>query len=224
MLGRVCSGRSCVRGARVRRGCGAGAWAAAWVRGGGAWRRGWAAYVGRVPLAAAQAHVRVVRAGAWEAGRRGVFPQGGVEHAWALGLVRHPVALSGLLLRWQSSIRLLLCGGKVGCGNVPNLAYDQGGQELDTSAGGCRAGSLAGARFRPLPAPPRTLVCDPCSYSCRIGALPSSVYVQMHKKVCTILLYLNRSELIPPSKNLLRGVDFSACTRYYFDRKRKLVA
>jgi len=115
-------------------------------------------------------------------------------------------------------------GGKVGCGNVTNLAYDQGGQELDTSACGCRASSLAGARFRPLPAPPRTLVCDPCSYSCPISALPSSIYVQIQKIVCTILLHLNRSEIIPPSKNLLRGADFSACTRYYFDRKRKLVA
>ena len=41
--GRVCSDRSCVRDARVRRGCAAGAWRAAWVRGSGAWRRGWAA-------------------------------------------------------------------------------------------------------------------------------------------------------------------------------------
>ena len=49
MPGRVCSGRSCVRGARVRRGCAAGAWTPAWVRGGGAWRRGRAACVSRVP-------------------------------------------------------------------------------------------------------------------------------------------------------------------------------
>jgi hypothetical protein len=57
MPGRVCSDRSCVRGARVRRGCAAGAWRAAWVRGSGAWRRGWAACVGRVPLEAARAGV-----------------------------------------------------------------------------------------------------------------------------------------------------------------------
>ena len=62
--GRVCSDRSCVRGARVRRGCAAGAWKAAWVRGRGAWRRGWAACVGRVPLEAERAGVGVVRAGA----------------------------------------------------------------------------------------------------------------------------------------------------------------
>jgi hypothetical protein len=122
------------------------------------------------------------------------------------------------------SVQLLLCGRKVGCGNVPNLAYDQGGQELDTSVCVCRASSLASARFSLLPAPPRMLVCDPCSYSCPISALPSSIYVQIQKIVCTILLHLNRSEIIPPSKNLLRGADFSACTRYYFDRKRKLVA
>ena len=90
-----------------------------------------------------------------------------------------------------------MCGGKVGYGNVPNLAYDQGVQELDTSVCGCRTCSLAGARFRPLPASPRTLVCDPCSYSCRISALPNSIYVQMQKKVCTILLHLNRSKIIP---------------------------
>ena len=64
MPGRVCSDRSCVRGARVRRGCAAGAWRAAWVRGSGAWRCGWAACVGRVPLEAARAGVGVVRAGA----------------------------------------------------------------------------------------------------------------------------------------------------------------
>jgi len=137
-------------------------------------------------------------------GRRGVFPQCGVEvcvGAWAgsasggsFGAFA-PVAIE--------SVRLLLCGRKVGCGNVPNLAYVQGGQELDTSACGCRASSLASARFRPLPAPPRTLVCDPCSYSCPISALPSSIYVQIQKIVCTILLHLNRSEIIPPSKNLL---------------------
>ena len=102
MPGRVRSDSSCVRGARVRRGCAAGAWAASWVRGGGAWRRGWAAYVGREPLTVAREHVGVVRAVAWGAGRRGVFPQCGVEHAWALGLLRRPVALSGLLLWWPS--------------------------------------------------------------------------------------------------------------------------
>jgi hypothetical protein len=102
--------------------------------------------------------------------------------------------------------------------------FTQGGQELDASACGCRASSLAGARFRPLPAPPRTLVCDPCSCSSRISALPSSIYVQIQKIFCTILLHMNRSEIIPPSKNLLRGADFSTCTRYYFDRKHKLVA
>ncbi len=61
----------------------------------------------------------------------------------------------------------------------------------------------------------KTLVCDPCSYSCPISALPSSIYIQIQKIVCTTLLHLNRSEIIPPSKNLLRGADFLACTRYY---------
>ena len=39
---------------------------------------------------------------AWGAGRRVVFPQCGVGHAWTLGLVRRPVALSGLLSRSPS--------------------------------------------------------------------------------------------------------------------------
>ena len=102
MQGRVCSGSSCVRGARVRLGCVAGAWAAAWVRGDGAWRSGRAAYVGRVPLATTQTRVGVVRASVLGAGRRGVFAQCGVGHAWALGLVKRPVALSGLLRRSPS--------------------------------------------------------------------------------------------------------------------------
>jgi hypothetical protein len=48
-------------------------------------------------------------------------------------------------------------GERVGSENVPNNPYAQDGQELGASAGVCRAGSLAGARFRPLPAPPARL-------------------------------------------------------------------
>jgi hypothetical protein len=102
MRGRVCSGRSCMRGAQVRRVCTAGVWATTWVRGGGTWSRGWAAYVGRVPLASARTREDCVRPGAWGVGRRCVFPQCGVGHAWTLGLVRRPVALSGLLRRSPS--------------------------------------------------------------------------------------------------------------------------
>ena len=47
---RVRSGRSCVRGAQVRRGCATGVWVAACVQEGGAWHHGWAAYVGRAPF------------------------------------------------------------------------------------------------------------------------------------------------------------------------------
>ena len=54
----------------------------------------------------------------------------------------------------ESGIGLLLRGERVGSENVPNNAYAQDGQELVASAGACRAGSLVGARFRPLPAPP----------------------------------------------------------------------
>ena len=55
-----------------------------------------------IPFAATQTRVDVVWASAWGAGRRCVFPQCGVEYTWALGLVRRPVALSGLLRRSSS--------------------------------------------------------------------------------------------------------------------------
>jgi hypothetical protein len=66
--GRVCSGRSCMRGAQVQRGCTAGVWSTTWVRGDCAWSRGWASYVGRVPLAAARAREDGVQTVAWGAG------------------------------------------------------------------------------------------------------------------------------------------------------------
>ena len=57
----------------------------------------------------------------------------------------------------ESVIGLLLRGERVGSENVPNNGYAQDGQELGATAGACRACSLAGARFRPLPAPPARL-------------------------------------------------------------------
>ena len=57
----------------------------------------------------------------------------------------------------ESGIGLLLRGERMGSKNVPNNAYAQAGQELGASAGACRAGSLAGARFRPLSAHPARL-------------------------------------------------------------------
>jgi hypothetical protein len=54
------------------------------------------------PVAATQTRVGVGWASAWETGRRGVFPQCGVEHAWTLRLVGRLVALSGLLRRSPS--------------------------------------------------------------------------------------------------------------------------
>ncbi len=55
--------------------------------------------------------------------------------------------------------------GEGGFRNVPNYAYTQDGQELGASAGACRAGSLAGDRFRPLPAPP---ACLSAPFACHI--------------------------------------------------------
>jgi hypothetical protein len=73
-----------------------------WVRGGGAWRRAWAASVGRVPVAVGRACRDCLRVDAWGAGCRCVFPQRGVRNAWTVGLVLRPVALSGLLPRGAS--------------------------------------------------------------------------------------------------------------------------
>jgi hypothetical protein len=103
----------CMRGAGafgpfLRAGC-AGA---EWVRGGSlgsgmrAGRRCLASRVGGVrwagSLPATRTRVLVALAGTWRAGRHCVFPQCGVGHASALGLVRRPVAILGLL-RWSQS-------------------------------------------------------------------------------------------------------------------------
>jgi hypothetical protein len=61
--------------------------------------RVWATSVGGVLLAAVRACGNCVRVGMSGAGRRGAFRQCRFECAWTLGLVRGPVALSGLLLR-----------------------------------------------------------------------------------------------------------------------------
>ena len=58
--------------------------------------------------------VLVALAGTWRAGRRCVIPQCGVGHASALGLVRCPVAISGLLC-WSPSGACRGCYVRVGC-------------------------------------------------------------------------------------------------------------
>jgi hypothetical protein len=91
--------RACTRGAIMRHVSTAGTRATTWVRGFGTWRRGWAASVGGVLLAVGRACGNCVRVGVSGAGRRGAFRLCRVECAWTLGLLRGPVALSGLLLR-----------------------------------------------------------------------------------------------------------------------------
>ena len=92
-------GRACTRGAIMRRASTTGAGATTWVRGVCAWRRGWAASVGGVLLAAGRACGNGVRVGMSGAGRRGAFRRCRFECVWTLGLVRGPMALSGLLFR-----------------------------------------------------------------------------------------------------------------------------
>jgi len=99
----------------VHAGCGCvravpacGVWGAAWVRGGSlgsvmrAGRRCLSQRVGGVrwsgSLPGTRTRVLVTLAGTCRAGHLCVFPQCGVGHASALGLVRRPVAISGLLL------------------------------------------------------------------------------------------------------------------------------
>ncbi len=94
----------------------------------------------------------------------------------------------------ESGIGLLLRGERVGSENVPNNAYVQDDQELGVSVGGCRAGSLAGARFRSLPAPPARLSSP---FACHIPRIfRFQVLIWVGKSPYTILLYLNRSEII----------------------------
>jgi len=91
----------------------AGCAGAVWVRGGSlgsgmrAGRLCLAQRVGCVRWSGSRTRVTLTRvlvaqAGTWGAGRHCVFPQCGVGHASAVGLVRRPVALSGLL-RWSPS-------------------------------------------------------------------------------------------------------------------------
>ena len=101
----------------------------------------------------------------------------------------------------ESGIGLLLRGERVGSENVPNNAYAQDGQELGVSAGACRAGSLAGALFRPLPAPPARLSAPFCLPYPSHFPLPSSIWVG--KSPYTILLYLNSSEIINRKRKLV---------------------
>jgi len=110
LRGRAYSGRACMRGVLVRRWWAAGVGATAWVQGVGAWHLGWAASVSRVPIATGRTREGGVRVDAWRDGRLGVFPLCWVGHAWTFGLVRRPVALSGLLLLWPSDfVTLWLC-------------------------------------------------------------------------------------------------------------------
>ena len=190
MRERAYLGRDCMWGALVRRAWVAGAGATPWVRGVGTCCRGWAASVGRVePMSGRCVGRRVgglsaqclppvrgsVRVDAWAGA-----PCGGSFRAVA------PVAISGILL--------LVCGGRVSCGNVPNNAYDQGGQELVASAGACLACSLVGARFRPLPAPPARL-SESAPFACHIPRIFrfQVLYVKAFFASCPVSLCVNTS-------------------------------
>jgi hypothetical protein len=92
-------GRACTWGAIMWRASTAGAGATTWVRGVGVWRRGWAASVAGVLLAAVRACGKGVRVGMSGSGRLGALQRCRFEYVWTFGLVRGLVALSGLLLR-----------------------------------------------------------------------------------------------------------------------------
>ena len=109
--------------------------------------------------------VLVALTGTCRAGRRCVFPQCGVGHASALGLVRSPVAISGLL-RWSPSGAYHGCCMRGGyCAEwfltmhtlriARSLAY------LRVPIDPARSPM---PRNRLLPAPPRTPVCTCAAY------------------------------------------------------------
>jgi hypothetical protein len=137
----------------------------------------------------------------------------------------------------------------VGSENVPNNAYAQDGQELGASAGACRAGSLAGDRFRPLTAPPARLSAplpDMFLAFCASKFYLGCVCVFITAGPITKLfagggggewrtyamiddeprpVWMSRKI---PMHNFTISEPFRnnepACTRHYFNRKRKLVA
>ena len=149
----------------MRRGCAAGAWAPAWVRGGGAWRRGRAACVGRVPTCGDSDACRRwlgERVRSWASwclpavrGRTCVGAWAGGASGGSFGAFA-PVATRTIawLLRW----------GPVLCRKVTNGACYQGSQEFSASAVAYRPGSLADAQGLAVACPPRTPVCSVASY------------------------------------------------------------
>jgi hypothetical protein len=178
--GRVYSGSSCVRGARVRRGCAAGAWAPAWVRGGGVWRRGRAACVSRVPLysdADACSRCAGERVGSWATrclpagrGRACVGTWAGEASGGSFGAFA-PVAVCGRVLcgKVPNKVELwprrrLAQKGRVLYGKVPNKAYSQGSQEFSASAGAYRPCSLTDAQEPAVACQPHTPLCVLASY------------------------------------------------------------
>ena len=149
----------------VRRGYAAGAWTPAWVRGGGAWRRGRAACVSRVPgCSDADACRRWLgeRVGTWASwclpavrGRACVGAWAGGASGGSFGAFT-PVAVWAIarLLRW----------GPVLCRKVTNGGCYQGSQEFSASAVACRPDSLADAQGPAVAFPPHTPVCAVASY------------------------------------------------------------
>jgi hypothetical protein len=163
--GRACSGRSCVRGARVRRGCAAGAWAPAWVRGGGAWRRGRAACVGRVPSCGDSDACRRwlgERVRSWASWCLPAVRGRTCVGAWAGGASGGSFGAFAPVAIW--TIAWLLRWGPVLCRKVTNGACYQGSQEFSASAVAYRPGSLADAQGPAAACPPRTPVCAVASY------------------------------------------------------------
>jgi hypothetical protein len=154
-----------MRGAQVRHGCEAGVWDAAWVRGGGAWHRGWVACVGRVPPyngAGAWERCAVGRVRGWVTWCLPTVLRRACVDAWASAASDGSFRAGAPVAVWDT-VRIL-CGGRVIYGKVPNNAYSQGSQELSASAGAYRPGSLTDAQGQAVTCPPRTPLCAPASY------------------------------------------------------------
>ena len=133
--------------------------------GGGAWRRWWVAGVGRVPPCNGT--------GAWERCAVGCIRdwvtrclpavrRRACVDVWASAASDGSFRAVAPVAVWATE--LILCGGRVLYGKVPNNAYSQGSQELSASAGAHRPGSLTDDQGPAVTCPPRTPLCAPASY------------------------------------------------------------
>ena len=157
----ICARPACVQGTLMRRGRAAGVGATPWVQGGGAWHRGWEETVGRPASGGSQ--LGSVRARGRVSGRAArclpeVRSRACVD-AWTGAASCGSFRAVALVAVW--GLGLPLRKSLVNYRNAPDNAYSQGCQELNIPVVPVEPARLPTFRDRPLPAPPRTFLCDP---------------------------------------------------------------